>query len=180
MLADITFSAEGVAVIGVLLTALSGTVAYLFKLSIKTKDEQLAIYKKLSDEAIAVAEIAAIRERRRRGLAPHDKKAPVVPEHDSPVTPEQQETADAASQRARLVRARLELGFNAREVDEAGKDAPIEEVEQPPAIHPEVVQEIVEAVVQEVVRKTTEVIPEKTADAVVEKLDCREKKGGAP
>ena len=168
--AEVNISTEGVVVIGVLLAALSSAVGVLFKLAIKTKDEQLAVWKSLAGEAISVTEVAADRERRRKGLGPAVRKADVEPESNSPPTEKQQETADAATQRARLVAARLDLGVKARRPGTAADD--LGDAEDP-VLPPAVVGEIVDAVVDAVVARSAEVLPDKTAEAVVEKLDER-------
>ena len=118
-MSEVTFSGAAILVVGGLLGALAGTIAALFKLLMSTKDSQVEeakaqrdIYKAISDRAIARLEEAVNAQRQAEGKAAMVPLAPVVAEHQSPTTPAQQEIADAATQRARLVAA--ELAMNAK------------------------------------------------------------------
>lgn len=69
--------------------------------------DQRNTYKAIADRAVARLEEEATERHRREGAVPSLVIAPVLPEHASPVTPRQQETADIATLRARLVAAEL-------------------------------------------------------------------------
>lgn len=133
LLADISFTTEGAVAIGALMTALAGAVAVVFKLLIKSKDDQLAMaaaaaekrlrdeesqkksYKEIAEEAVAMAELRVNRERGAAGRSAAKTVAPVVPEHSSPVSQEQQKTADLQTLRARVTAAGLDLKLPPRE-----------------------------------------------------------------
>lgn len=117
MYADIAFTTEGGVVIGGLLTALASAVAVLFKLVISGKDQQIKdaqserdSYKEISLEAVDRIEKVAHKE---KITVPY--VAPVVPEHSSPTTSKQQDSANLQTLRARLVAATLQLGQPPRE-----------------------------------------------------------------
>jgi len=122
MFADVTFTTEGLTVILTLLGALWGAIGILFKKLIDAKDQHIKSaqdrgdsYREMAEEAIDDLEKAANRKLRAEGKAHFTKVADVVPEHSSPVSQKQQETADLATMRARLVAATLELGLAPRE-----------------------------------------------------------------
>lgn len=70
-------------------------------------------YRQMADEAVSRLEDAV---RQSAGVTPPAPPlAAVVPEHNSPVTPEQQAEADRQTMRARLVASTLALGLPARE-----------------------------------------------------------------
>lgn len=76
-------------------------------------------YRDMATEAIQKLEIAVNQERETAGDAPFVPLAPVVPEHSSPVTPLQAETAAIATLRSRLVAATLALGLEPPEPNES-------------------------------------------------------------
>ncbi len=139
MLGDVSFTTEGIVVIGGLLGALVTAVVFLFKLYDKSKDRQINdlisernSYREMAAEAVAAVESNVNELRTLRGQPRFVPIAPVVPEHNSPVTPAQQDTADLQTIRARLTAATLALGLPARE---AGQ--PVTEVIPEPAVKPE-------------------------------------------
>jgi hypothetical protein len=81
-------------------------------------------YRQMANDAVSKLEIAAARDRATRGDAPYVPLAPVVPEHNSPVSPGQQEAADVQTMRARLVAASLDLGFAAEAVEADSEGQP--------------------------------------------------------
>lgn len=72
-------------------------------------------YKEMAAEAIAALAVAAEQGRASRGQAGPARLVAVVPEHSSPVSPEQQAEAERATLRAQLVASKLELGLPARD-----------------------------------------------------------------
>lgn len=131
LFAEVTFSTEAIVAVGGLLGALAGAIGYIFRLLMQSKDAQIAAaeaatklrdeesakksYKEIAEEAVAMAELRVNRERRASGYESTRVVAPVVPEHSSPVTTEQQKTADLQTLRARVTAATLALGLPARE-----------------------------------------------------------------
>lgn len=72
-------------------------------------------YREMAAEAVANLEVAAAHAREIRGEPPMVAVAPVVPEHSSPVTPDQQATASRATLRAQLVASTRDLNLPPRE-----------------------------------------------------------------
>ncbi len=70
-------------------------------------ERQRDSYKGMADRAILRLEQEVADRRAREGFPAVVPVAPVLPEHQSPVTANQQETADMATLRARLVAAEL-------------------------------------------------------------------------
>ena len=68
-------------------------------------------YREMAEQADATLEHAAAANQHAIGLLGPPPLAPVLPEHSSPVTAEQRETARVATLRARLVAANLALGI---------------------------------------------------------------------
>lgn len=115
LFSDVTFSTEGLVIIGALLTALVGAIGIVFRLlqsshdaRIRDKDDQIRSYRGIAVEAVAVAESYVNVARIAKGKPPTTILAPVIPEHNSPPTDAQQATADLASLRARLTKAVLD------------------------------------------------------------------------
>jgi hypothetical protein len=113
---DVTFSGASIVVVTGLLTALVGTIAMLFKLLMASKDkslqdmtEQRNSYQKMAAQSIAALELAANRARKARGEDPFRPIPSVVPEHNSPTTQVQIDTAEYQTQLARATRAAREL-----------------------------------------------------------------------
>lgn len=115
-LADITFSTEAIAVIGVLLGGLCSAVVVVFKLLMRAKDHQLLdliaqrkSYKEIAADSVRALEQVANRIRGEQGMPPLTIIAPVVPEHSSPVSEMQKEVAELQTLRARCVAATLSI-----------------------------------------------------------------------
>jgi hypothetical protein len=85
-----------------------------YELRIKELDDQRKSYKEISSEAISALEAQANEKRLKQGKEPLKVIAPVVPEHSSPVTKEQQETADLQTMRARAVAIAVALDLPVR------------------------------------------------------------------
>ena len=81
-------------------------------------------YRSMADEAVKQLEDAANTDRATHGLDPLEVLAAVVPEHNSPVTEQQAETAAVATMRARLTAASLSLGVGPKPADETPKEKP--------------------------------------------------------
>ena len=128
VLADISFTTEGMVAIGALLSALVTAVVTLHRTLMASKDkhieemrDQRDSYKEIATEAVSAMEVGVNAKRAGRGFGPTPHVPAVVPEHNSPTTRKQQDTADLQTMRARLTAATLELGLPARV---AGGEAP--------------------------------------------------------
>lgn len=122
LLADVAFSTESMVIIGGLVAALTSTIGVLFRLLLAAKDAQLKTaeshgqsYRQMALEAVANLEMAVNERRATVGKSGFTVIAPVVPEHSSPTTQLQEDTADIQTLRARLVAASLHLELPARE-----------------------------------------------------------------
>ncbi len=120
LLADVIFSPEAIGVVGVLMTALSGTVAFLFQHISKSNLREIRAlvaeresYKGIARDALRHLEAVVNRDLAARGSPPFVAIAPVLPEHQSPASASQQEAATLATMRARLVAAEKNLGVEA-------------------------------------------------------------------
>lgn len=120
-LADVLFSTEGIVVISTLMAGMAGTVVYVHRLlmenqaaRIKAVETERDNWKALGLEAASVTLTAANNARIKEGRPPLKVLADVVPEHNSPVTPEQFRTAELATVRAAVVAATLDLGIDPR------------------------------------------------------------------
>ncbi len=120
MLADIVFSKEAIAVVGVLVTSLATTIGYLFRHISKSNQREIRAltaeresYKGIARDALKHLEMLINRDLAAKGAPPFRAMAAVVPEHQSPSTANQQEVAILATLRARLVAAQLNLGVEA-------------------------------------------------------------------
>jgi len=116
LIADITFSAEAIGIIGVMGTGLITAIALLFKLLMASKDRALDemtternSYKQMAEEAIANGEKFVSDSLAKCGQPDFEPMAPVVPEHSSPVTRQQQDVAELQTLRARLVASTLAM-----------------------------------------------------------------------
>jgi len=121
VIAEVSFTTEGVVAISTLLGALAGVIVYLFRQLDSTHKERLSertserdSYKEMAHEALIALESRVNEKRRGVGQGPFPAVAPVVPEHNSPVSKRQQETADLQTMRARLTAATLALGLEPR------------------------------------------------------------------
>lgn len=129
----ITFSPAGIAVITVLLGSVAGALGVIFKLLMASKEAQLADMKGQRDNAIKVAEKAAdsmeaeadriLARWAKVGIAIPKSVQPVEPDHNSPVTEQQQKDADYATVKARVAIA-SKVFEDARKLEEAKHPAP--------------------------------------------------------
>lgn len=124
MLADVTFSTEGIVVISTLLGAVTAALGFIFRLlitnyekaatraevdharerdSLKTERDN---WRQVGEEAVDNLQIVARKKGALTRVAP---LAAVVAEHNSPATEEQLQTAALATTRAALVAATLAL-----------------------------------------------------------------------
>lgn len=71
----------------------------------------LESYRQMAETAVTNLEAAANELLIEQGKPPIEALAAVIPEHGSPVTPQQRETAEIATKRARLVAASRSLGL---------------------------------------------------------------------
>jgi len=113
-IADVTYSTETLAVTTVVVSALTGAMVFIFKLLMASKDEQLKSYKEIALEAVRNLELAANDKRMEQGRQMFPPLAPVVPEHSSPSSKDQRESAEIQTLRAKLVAAKLDLGLPVR------------------------------------------------------------------
>lgn len=120
-------------VVAAVVGALASAVTYLFTMLTANRSAELANQKAIYEKQLEVErsntsswremtlelginiEKAVNRKRAANGLPPFKELAPIVPEHSSPVTKKQQQTAEIATMRARLVAATKELGIEPRE-----------------------------------------------------------------
>ena len=79
----------------------------------------LNVYKAMAEEAVANLEASAAVH---SAYAPIPPLAAVLPEHSSPTTAQQRETAEIATMRARLVAANLALGLEPEPAKERDED----------------------------------------------------------
>jgi hypothetical protein len=100
-------------------------------LLIGAQEGAIASYRAMAASAVAKLETAASQAADHAGAVLPLSLAAVVPEHNSPVTLEQQETADVATLRARLVAASLALGIPVAEQPEGEDDAPPPDLSTP-------------------------------------------------
>ena len=117
MLADLTVNTETMAVISLVVGGLTGVIGMLFRLYVAQVKEERDTWKKLADGAVSNLEYAANVQRKKAGMSPLTELAPVVPEHSSPTSKRQEETAEMATMRARLTAAVLSLGLEPRKVE---------------------------------------------------------------
>jgi len=122
LLADFVLSSEAIMVITGLVVALTSAVVGLFYMLIASHNERLKqmesdrnSYKEIAVEATSALERKVNTERGKLGHPPFDTVAPVVPEHSSPITKKQQDTADLQTLRARLTAAVMALGLPPRD-----------------------------------------------------------------
>ncbi len=120
--ADVTFSTEGMVVITGLLVSLIGAITFLFKLYAASKDAQIAEMKSQRDVYFEMVKEAnsALESKIDEIFKITSKKmvkrvVPVVPEHSSPVTQAQIDTANMQTERARLTASTLALGLPPRD-----------------------------------------------------------------
>lgn len=119
MVADVVFSTEGLAIIGILLSALVGAVTMLFKLLIAAKDQAYSSklaelesvkksYQEIAAEAVKSAVDTTNFYRAKEGKPPVLLVAPVISESHSPSTLIQREVAAIQTLRATVAQVKLE------------------------------------------------------------------------
>jgi hypothetical protein len=162
---DVTFSSGAIVLVTGIAGVLAAAIRYVFSLSIRAKDDQysaviaakdaqyaavLAVkdaqfasvmrdrdaYRTLGNQAVQAIESTVNVERNKQGKPPFDQVAPVVPEHHSPVTQEQQDAADFATTRARLTAATLNLGMPVLEAPPPVAGGPVSVHEAPAPAEP--------------------------------------------
>lgn len=124
-LADAPVVAIALTVLGALVLCVVGLGAMLVKFALQVKDiearditRERNTYRSMALQAVGALEAVANRERRGQGLGLLPIVAPVVAEHNSPPTAIQQEAADIATLRARLVVATDALGLPPRGLED--------------------------------------------------------------
>jgi hypothetical protein len=115
---DVTFSAGALVIISGMLTTIVGGMVGLFRLLLAAKDHEIDsvtrqrdAYEKLAIQSVGAMEAAVNRNRKEAGHAPFDVIPPVVPQHNSPITDEQQYDANLETLKARAAAARRALGI---------------------------------------------------------------------
>lgn len=164
-------------------TALAGAVVAIFWLLLSAKDKTLELYIKQSSEYMekqeshkkSLKEIAeeAVKmmedkQDKQSGKTRPKKLAPVVPEHNSPVTKEQQETADLQTLRARLTAVTLAEGLPPRE---SGPPAVEEGMKNIKDVVKEAIAEVVTPEIKELivgVKDDIDKLPDKIIDKIKE------------
>lgn len=140
----IVISTEAMVIVGGVVAALVSGITYLFFMLTSNRSAELVTQREMFEKRIAAIESdkkswqemtlelginiekAVNRKRAAEGLAPFEVMKPVVPEHSSPVTLAQQQTADISTMRARLVAATKELGLPPRQIAQsADKEAEV-------------------------------------------------------
>lgn len=134
ILAEITISTEAMVVVGGVCAFLASGITFLFMMLTGNRTAELASLKEsyerqltsltsdrnswreMSEESVNRLDqaVAAHRKASHKPGPAVKPLAKIIPEHSSPITPQQQETADIATVRARLVAATLALGLEAR------------------------------------------------------------------
>jgi hypothetical protein len=120
--ADVSFSTEAIVVISAILLALVGAIGALYwqnqkatEARVTSLSNRLSSYEQISERAMEVLLIETNAKLAAEGRALPPILAAVVPEHHSPMTFEQEETAKLATRRAQLTAITLALGLPARE-----------------------------------------------------------------
>ena len=130
LFSDVVFSTESIVVVSALLTTLTGATVYIFKLLIKSKDDQIALKEKeaereatanrqlitmqMANQATTNLEIVAAQYLAALGRPVVEPIVPVVPKHTSPTTKVQREEAELQTMQARITAATLALDLPAR------------------------------------------------------------------
>lgn len=122
LLADVTFSTEGISIITGLLVTLAGAIGLLFRMLMAQVSQDRDTWKNLAQESVAIVDAVAAKHAAAKGSTPHKRLAATVPEHNSPITAQQREDAALNDSRAALVAARKELGIPPRTEQEEPKD----------------------------------------------------------
>lgn len=118
---DVHFGAGELAVISTMLLAVTGALTAIFKLLMAAKDTALADakataenYKSVANDAVRIMQAALVKQKEAEGKIGVKQLAPVLPEHQSPVTEAELATANQATLRAAVTAAALELGLPPR------------------------------------------------------------------
>lgn len=156
VLADVSFTTEGILVIGGLLTFLAGAIGYIFRLLMQANDalvklaaekSQTKSFKDMLEDAMLILET----RNAAKGIVAPKPLVAVVPQSNSPPTEEQKATAEIATAQARMTAIKLAMGLPAREVG------------TPIAHSPSVV-------VTEQLRQDVAEVPQKTVDKIKEQI----------
>ncbi len=139
---DVHFGTGEIAVITTLLGAVVAALTAIFRLLMAAKDAQIAdlvARLKNSDsvggDAVRMMQIAMEQKRAAEGMPSIKPLAPVIPEHQSPVTEAEEATARQATRRAEVTAAALELGV-------PGRKANTEQTSEPPETHVDLVSKL--------------------------------------
>ena len=115
---EISFSPSEVTVIGGMMTVIIGGMVALFKLLMAAKDHEITAlsfqrdsYEKLANQAVSAMEAAVNAHRAVSGEPPFLTIPPVIPQHHSPITMNQQFDANLETLKARAAAARRALGI---------------------------------------------------------------------
>lgn len=110
IIADVTFSTEGMVVITGLIGSLAGVVGYLFRLLYAGMMADRDSWRQMYFKAMEFTELLATQNRALAGRPAPPQIAAVVPEQSSPPTRQQIQTADIATERAKLAAVEKEIG----------------------------------------------------------------------
>jgi len=143
VLADVTMSVEAaIGIAGAVLVTMAGSVAFMFRQLITSHSERLAdqkaqcdremkamasekdSYKEIAAEAVDALENKVNELRRAAGKPSFPTVPPVIPEHSSPVSAGQQDTADLQTLRARVTAAVSALGLPPRDTGVSENSGP--------------------------------------------------------
>lgn len=183
LFADVTFSTEGIVIIGGLLSALVGALIFIFKLLMQVQKEKFELalsqkedsrksYKEIAEEAVAAA------EKRIGSKVP--PLAAVVSEHHSPPTEEQKAAAELQTLRARVTAVTHAAGLPPRTSGEPGEETePAAETPAPTPSELAKLQQTLDEVPDKTAEKVVEKVVDKVAEKVVEKIR-KEKEGMTP
>lgn len=176
ILADITISTEAMVVVGGVVAAMASALTYLFTMVTGNRSAELANQRDMYERRIAAVESdkkswmemtqelginiekAVNRKRAIEGMPPFKIIEPIVPEHSSPVTTQQQNTADIGTMRARLVAAAEELNLPPRPTPPPADDAAAAAVANSAAAHAKSGTELSKAVAADAISDATAAI----------------------
>lgn len=119
MFADVTITPEAMAAISTIIggmataiVALAWVCRILYYKNVENY-ERMIVWKQMQGEAVVVAEIAANKERQRKGEEPFVPVLPQLPEKTSAPTKSQVDLADQQTMKARTVAAAINVGVPA-------------------------------------------------------------------
>jgi hypothetical protein len=104
----VTFSVEALGVIATVVAALAAAIQKLFAVMLQHRNDERDIWRSIAEDATAKVEELTERLSAITGTPPPAPVAPVLPEHNSPTTDRQRDTAAWQTVRARLVAAALQ------------------------------------------------------------------------